>query len=94
MAATKLFLIRHAEVEERYHKVFGGRIDMGLSRRGQEQAKQLRLMKSVEQGRRQPPVPFDLVAGGRDRRADGFGTGDHMTIAGQFSRNRNQHVQL
>lgn len=29
---TQLYLIRHGEVEERYHKVFGGsRIDMGLS---------------------------------------------------------------
>lgn len=36
--ATALWLIRHAEVEERYHHVFGGRIDMGLSVRGREQA--------------------------------------------------------
>ncbi len=36
--ATKLFLIRHAEVEESYHKTFGGRIDMELSPRGHEQA--------------------------------------------------------
>lgn len=35
---TTLWLIRHAEVEERYHHVFGGRIDMELSRRGHEQA--------------------------------------------------------
>jgi broad specificity phosphatase PhoE len=33
-----LFLIRHAEVEERYHRVFGGSIDMELSPRGHEQA--------------------------------------------------------
>lgn len=32
---TQLYLIRHGEVEERYHKVFGGsRIDMGLSSLG------------------------------------------------------------
>lgn len=36
--ATILWLIRHAEVEERYHTIFGGRIDMGLSKRGYEQA--------------------------------------------------------
>jgi broad specificity phosphatase PhoE len=33
-----LWLIRHAEVEEKYHNVFGGRIDMDLSPRGREQA--------------------------------------------------------
>ena len=35
---TRLFLLRHGEVEERYHGVFGGRIDMNLSPRGHEQA--------------------------------------------------------
>ena len=35
---TRLLLIRHAEVEARYQGVFGGRIDMGLSPRGHEQA--------------------------------------------------------
>ncbi|MCW0219250.1 MAG: histidine phosphatase family protein [Prosthecobacter sp.] len=36
---TQLYLIRHGEVEERYHKVFGGsRIDMGLSPLGQKHA--------------------------------------------------------
>ena len=35
---TRLWLIRHAEVESRYQSVFGGRIDMGLSPRGHEQA--------------------------------------------------------
>jgi broad specificity phosphatase PhoE len=36
---TQLYLIRHGEVEERYHKVFGGcRIDMGLSPLGHQQA--------------------------------------------------------
>ena len=37
-AATRLLLIRHAEVEARYQGVFGGRIDMDLSPRGREQA--------------------------------------------------------
>jgi broad specificity phosphatase PhoE len=37
-ATTRLLLIRHAEVEARYQGVFGGRIDMGLSPRGHEQA--------------------------------------------------------
>src|SRR5262245_3563322 len=36
--ATRLLLIRHAEVETRYHGVFGGRIDMDLSSAGHEQA--------------------------------------------------------
>jgi len=35
---TRLLLVRHGEVEERYHRVFGGRIDMDLSPRGHEQA--------------------------------------------------------
>lgn len=39
---TQLYLIRHGEVEESYHKVFGGsRIDMGLSPRGFQQAQAL-----------------------------------------------------
>jgi broad specificity phosphatase PhoE len=34
---TRLYLIRHGEVEERYHNVFGGsRIDMGLSPLGRQ----------------------------------------------------------
>jgi broad specificity phosphatase PhoE len=41
MTPTRLFLCRHAEVEERYHRVFGGRIDMGLSPRGHTQAQAL-----------------------------------------------------
>ncbi len=39
--ATKLFLIRHGEVEEPYLRVYGGRIDMNLSERGREQAARL-----------------------------------------------------
>jgi broad specificity phosphatase PhoE len=38
---TWLWLIRHAEVEERYQAVFGGRIDMELSARGRKQAEGL-----------------------------------------------------
>jgi broad specificity phosphatase PhoE len=37
-SATRLWLIRHAEVELRYQGVFGGQIDMELSPRGHEQA--------------------------------------------------------
>ena len=37
----RLFLIRHAEVESRYQRVFGGRIDMDLSPRGHDQARTL-----------------------------------------------------
>jgi broad specificity phosphatase PhoE len=33
-----LVLLRHGEVEERYHRVFGGRLDMELSPRGHTQA--------------------------------------------------------
>jgi broad specificity phosphatase PhoE len=37
--AARLFLIRHGEVEETYHQVFGGsRINMGLSAVGHDQA--------------------------------------------------------
>ena len=38
---TRLWLIRHAEVEARYQKTFGGRIDMNLSPRGRGQARTL-----------------------------------------------------
>lgn len=36
---TRLYLLRHGEVESRYHRVFGGRIDMELSPLGHEQVK-------------------------------------------------------
>jgi broad specificity phosphatase PhoE len=36
--AIHLYLLRHAEVETRYHRIFGGRIDMDISDRGHEQA--------------------------------------------------------
>ena len=39
--ATRLHLVRHAEVDEAYHEVFGGQIDMELSLVGHEQAKGL-----------------------------------------------------
>ena len=38
MLPTKLFLLRHGEVEARYQRVFGGRIDMELSPQGHVQA--------------------------------------------------------
>lgn len=41
MTVTRLFLIRHAEVEARYQNLFGGRIDMNLSPQGQAQARVL-----------------------------------------------------
>ncbi len=37
-APTHLTLLRHAEVDQRYHRIFGGQIDMDLSPRGHEQA--------------------------------------------------------
>ena len=38
---TRLLLIRHGEIEPRYQRKFGGRIDMNLSTRGHAQAKAL-----------------------------------------------------
>lgn len=38
MEHTRLFLLRHGEVESRYQRVFGGRIDMDLSPQGHLQA--------------------------------------------------------
>jgi len=38
---TRLFLIRHGEVETRFQRVFGGRIDIELSPRGLSQARAL-----------------------------------------------------
>lgn len=38
---TRLHLVRHGEVDEAYHEVFGGQIDMELSPNGHEQAKRL-----------------------------------------------------
>jgi broad specificity phosphatase PhoE len=38
---TRLLLVRHAEVEQSYHKIFGGTIDMNISPRGHEQASSL-----------------------------------------------------
>ncbi len=39
---TRLILVRHGEVEERYHRIFGGsQIDMELSPRGHEQVNAL-----------------------------------------------------
>jgi broad specificity phosphatase PhoE len=35
---TRLLLVRHAEVEARYQRVFGGAVDMDISPRGHEQA--------------------------------------------------------
>jgi broad specificity phosphatase PhoE len=35
---TRLLFLRHAEVEEAYHRVFGGRIDMAISALGRTQA--------------------------------------------------------
>lgn len=38
IAPTSLYLLRHAEVEAKYQRIFGGRIDMELSPRGHQQA--------------------------------------------------------
>lgn len=39
--SARLFLIRHGEVESKYHRVFGGKIDMELSPLGHQQVKAL-----------------------------------------------------
>ncbi len=41
MSPTRLYLLRHGEVEERYHRTFGGRLDMNLSPEGHRQAQAL-----------------------------------------------------
>lgn len=38
MSPTLLYLVRHGEIEARYQRTFGGRIDMELSERGHHQA--------------------------------------------------------
>lgn len=38
---TSLLFLRHAEVEEKFHRVFGGRIDMSISDLGRRQAASL-----------------------------------------------------
>ena len=47
---TRLYLLRHGEVEARYHRVFGGKIDMELSPLGHDQVKAL-----ADYFRRHPP---------------------------------------
>jgi broad specificity phosphatase PhoE len=37
-SATRLLFLRHAEVDDAYHRVFGGRIDMSISALGHQQA--------------------------------------------------------
>ena len=49
----KITLVRHTEVEEKYHKKYNGHIDIGLSKRGQTQSQEL--------GRYFYDKEFDLV---------------------------------
>jgi len=51
-SSTHLWLIRHAEVEQSYQKVFGGRIDMNISERGHEQS------AALAQWLERPPIEF------------------------------------
>ena len=55
---TRLYLMRHGEVEEKYHKIFGGRIDMQLSPEGAQQAQHLAayLRKQTLQGAYASPM--------------------------------------
>jgi broad specificity phosphatase PhoE len=47
---TRLYLLRHGEVEASYHRVFGGKIDMDLSPLGHQQVQAL-----ADYFRRHPP---------------------------------------
>jgi broad specificity phosphatase PhoE len=38
LSMNEIYLIRHGEVEEKYHRVFAGRTDIGLSEVGKKQA--------------------------------------------------------
>ncbi len=49
----RVYLIRHGEVEERFHQVFGGRLDMGLSAQGQVQVQRL--------ARALAPLPLQVI---------------------------------
>ena len=58
---TRLYLIRHGEVEQRYQRVFGGRIDMDLSPMGHEQAKALAAYLES--------IPFEMIYASPMKRA-------------------------
>lgn len=60
-SSTHLYLLRHGEVEERYHRIFGGRIDMNLSPLGHEQAAAL--------ARHLRKLPLDAIYASPMRRA-------------------------
>ena len=45
----KITLVRHAEVDEAYHGCYNGHIDIGLSKRGEEQAIALAEMFSASE---------------------------------------------
>ena len=49
----KITLVRHGEVDEKYHKCYNGHIDIGLSRKGEAEAKSVATMLEEEE--------FDLV---------------------------------
>ena len=56
---TRLFLIRHGEVESRYHRVFGGsRIDMELSPDGHQQAERLANVERIAAAHAAYPQPL------------------------------------
>ncbi|MSR42559.1 MAG: histidine phosphatase family protein [Pedosphaera sp.] len=61
MNSTRLYLLRHGEVEARYQRVFGGRIDMELSPHGHAQA--AALAKFLER------VAFDAIYASPMKRA-------------------------
>ena len=45
----KITLVRHTEVDEAYHKCYNGHIDIGLSKKGEEDAKKLAQVFENEQ---------------------------------------------
>ena len=61
MLPTRLFLLRHGEVESRYQRVFGGQIDMDLSPQGQAQAAALAKYLKL--------TPFDAIYSSPMKRA-------------------------
>ncbi len=50
---TSIYLLRHGEVEARYHKCYYGQMDVPLSERGERQSREL--------AQRLASVPFDVV---------------------------------
>lgn len=57
-----------------------------VGRARQQQAKQLRVVQSVEKGGGQPPRGLDLAGSACNARENGLGPGDHRPVAGKIGR--------